>query len=118
MVVTGQYLLWCLRSRILCKVVLIVMITKEKQIEKYIIEDMNMTPSKMLVSLIVYPSRLQQLNNTALRNIVIEYAPIYKKYRLLLDTTSWELDFITWFGFVLRQRIVNKPELIRILESE
>lgn len=94
------------------------MITKEKQIEKFIIEDMNMTPSKTLVSLIVHPSRLQQLNNNALKGIVVEYAPMYRKYRLLLDTILWELDCITLFGFLLRQRIVNKPELITILESE
>lgn len=93
------------------------MLTIEKEIEKFIIDDVNITPSKMLVSHIAHPSRLQNLNNTALRNIVIEYAPIHKKYRLTLDG-PWELHQIAMFGMFLSLRIANKPELKSILQIE
>lgn len=68
----------------------------------------------MLLSFIFHPNRLSTLNNTALKDIVIEYAPIYNKYRYMLDGPS-EQNQISYFTIALMCRVTNKPELQAIL---
>ena len=68
----------------------------------------------MLLSFILAPNRLTMINNKTLKSIVVEYAPIFKKYRNILDGSS-EQNQISYFSLILISRIENKPELKSIL---
>lgn len=82
--------------------------------QNYIKETTGITVSKMLLAFIMNPQKLEGLNNSALKDIVIEYAPIFNKYRGMLDGPS-EQSQISFFSIALMCRITNKPELKSIL---
>lgn len=83
--------------------------------KKYIEETTDITASKMLLSFIINPQKLFSLNNIALKNIVSEYAPIYKKTRYILDGPA-EQQQLAVFSMYLSQRIENKPDLKKLLD--
>lgn len=84
-------------------------------IQKYIEEETGVVVSKMLLSFIMNPQKLDGLNNKALKDIVIEYAPIFKRFRGMLDGPSEQTVLVT-FDLFLMCRIANKPELNAILD--
>lgn len=61
---------------------------KQQTMLNYIKDTTGVTISKMLLSFILEPSRLATINNAVLKNIVIEYAPVFNKYRGMLDSFS------------------------------
>ena len=87
---------------------------KEQMMFNYIKETTDIAVSKKLLCFIFDPNRLTMINNTALKSIVIEYAPIFKKYRNMLDG-PFEQSQISRFSLILMCRIENKPELKSIL---
>jgi hypothetical protein len=72
--------------------------------------------SKKLLSFVLNPQKLEGLNNIALKEIVVEYAPMYKKLHMMLDGPR-AVNFFVFFDICLDQRIANKPELIKILKE-
>ena len=78
--------------------------------KKYIEKETGITASKMLLSFIMNPQKLFTINNTALKNIVCEYAPIFQKTRYILDGSA-EQQQLAVFNMYLSQRIDNKPDL-------
>ena len=84
----------------------------DKELQKYIREETGTTASKMLICFIQNPRKLNGLNNEALKNIITEYAPVFNKFRYMLDGPNE----IGSFNLMLYCRIANKPELMSILE--
>ncbi len=84
---------------------------KQQAIQNYIKETTGQTVSKKLLAFILNPQKLEGLNNAALKDIVVEYAPIFNKFRYTLDGSSE----ITSFNICLLCRITHKPELEAIL---
>ena len=78
--------------------------------KKYIEKETGIMASKMLLSFIMNPQKLFNLNYTALKNIVSEYAPIFQKTRYILDGPA-EQQQLAVFNMYLSQRIDNKPDL-------
>lgn len=87
---------------------------KQQKMFKYIKDTTGITVSKMLLSFILHPNRLAALNNVDLKDIVVEYAPVFNKYRWMLDGPS-EQNQISFFTISLMCRVTNKPELKSIL---
>lgn len=87
---------------------------KQQDMFDYIKNTTEINVSKMLLSFIFQPNRLSTLNNNALKDIIVEYAPIYNKYRYMLDG-PFEQNQISCFTNSLMCRITNKPELKSIL---
>ncbi len=89
---------------------------EEKQLEVFIKENIGVTPSKQLIRLIMHPSRLNQLNNIALKKMVEEYAPIERYCRGILDGPI-EMQILAVFSISLMSRLHNKPDLQEILND-
>lgn len=87
---------------------------KQQHMIDYINKEFGITISKTLASFILNPSRIKTLNNKALKEIVIEYAPIYNRARWILDGPS-EMHKIAYFSLSLICRITNKPKLQAIM---
>ena len=51
----------------------------QQAVKKYIEEETGIVVSKNLLAFIMHPQKLDGLNNVALKEIVIEYAPIYQR---------------------------------------
>lgn len=68
----------------------------------------------MLESLIKNPQKVEMLNNSDLEKVVKEFAPIYQKYRYVLDGSE-EISKINIFAVYLLCRLTNKPQLEKIL---
>ena len=62
---------------------------KEQQIIAEIEKIAGFTPSKLLLSLILNPERVNTLNNDCLKAIVTEYAPYFQKTALTLDGPNY-----------------------------
>ena len=60
------------------------------------------------------PQKLNGLNNNALKDIVVEYEPIFKRFRWTLDGPA-EREQLAIFEISLMCRITHKPELEEIL---
>ncbi|MBP3336449.1 MAG: hypothetical protein J6L61_10055 [Ruminiclostridium sp.] len=84
---------------------------KEQQIIAEIEKITGFTPSKLLVSLILNPERVNTLNNDCLKAIVTEYAPYFQKTALTLDGPN----YLTYFNLNLTYRVYKKPELNAVL---
>lgn len=84
---------------------------KRHDVKNYIKEETGIDISKNLLAFIMNPQKLEGLNNSALNDIVIEYAPIFKKLGGMLDGPNW----LASFNLSLKCRISHKPELERIL---
>ena len=80
-------------------------------VKRYIKEETEIDVSKKLLAFITNPHKLEGLNYKALKEIVIEYAPIYQRFRFMLDGPNW----LALFNLSLRCRIAHKPELEKIL---
>lgn len=80
-------------------------------VKNYIKEETGIDVSKKLLAFIMNPHKLESLNNIALKEIVIEYAPIYQRFRFMLDGPNW----LASFNLSLICRITHKPELEKIL---
>ncbi len=86
----------------------------KQNISNYIKDKTGITPSKKLLSFIAEPSKLHSLNNVALKEIVIEYAPIFNKFRGMLDDPL-EAQILAHFEIYLLNRIAHKPDMKSIL---
>lgn len=84
---------------------------KHQDVKNLIKEGTGIDISKKLLAFITNPRKLEGLNNVALKEIVIEYAPIYQRFRFMLDGPNW----LASFNLSLRCRIANKPELEKLL---
>ena len=88
---------------------------KTNSISDFIFNETGIRISTHLQSLIEHPEKLNKVRYSDLEKIVREFAPIYKKYRLVLDKpTQWYP--IIFFGIGLMLKLKNKPELQKILE--
>ena len=87
---------------------------KQQAVKEYINEETGIIVSKKLLSFIMNPQKLEGLNNIALKEIVIEYAPIYQRFRFMLDGPQ-ERSWLVFFEISLMCRISHKPELVKIL---
>ncbi|MBR1824268.1 MAG: hypothetical protein IJ779_08565 [Ruminococcus sp.] len=87
---------------------------KQQAVKEYINEETGIIVSKKLLSFIMNPQKLEGLNNIALKEIVIEYAPIYQRFRFMLDGPQ-ERSWLVFFEISLMCRISHKPELEKIL---
>ena len=84
---------------------------KQQAIQNFIKENTGIDVSKKLLAFIMDPQKLNGLNNIALKEIVVEYAPIFKRIGQILDGPNW----LAFFNLSLRCRISHKPELEKIL---
>ncbi len=84
---------------------------QQQVIKNYIKEETGIEVSKKLLAFIMNPQKLVGLNNNALKEIVIEYAPIYQRFKFMLDGPNW----LASFNLSLSCRIAHKPELEKIL---
>ena len=90
---------------------------KDKTIYNYILKEAGIEISPVLEHLILNPTKISALNNIALEQIVNEYAPIYQKYRYVIDGPR-ELNRIAVFEMFLLGRLTNKIELQKVLDGE
>ena len=58
---------------------------KHQDVKEFIKEGTGIDISKKLLAFIMNPRKLEGLNNVALKEILIEYAPIYQRFRFMLD---------------------------------
>ena len=89
---------------------------KQQSIQHYIKEETGIDISKNLLAFVMNPKKLEGLNNIALRKIVIEYAPIYQRFRFMIDGPQ-ERSWLAAFEIFLMCRIAHKPDLEKILKS-
>jgi hypothetical protein len=92
----------------------VIIVSKQQDISDYIKKETGIIVSKRLLSFILNPQKLNTLNNKALKEIVIEFAPIYKAFRWTLDGPN----YLGVFTLSLDCRITNKPELRAILGTD
>ena len=83
----------------------------KQAIQDYIQKETGISVTQQLLAFIMNPQKLNNLNNKALKEIVIEYAPIYQRFRFMLDGPNW----LASFNVSLICRIANKPELEKLL---
>lgn len=86
----------------------------QQAVKNYIREETGIVVSKKLLAYIMKPQKLNGLNSDALRDIVIEYEPIFKRFRWMLDGPA-ERELLAFFELSLMCRITHKPELEKIL---
>jgi hypothetical protein len=84
---------------------------KEQQIIAEIENIAGFTPSKLLLTLILHPERVNTLNNDCLKAIVTEYAPYFQKTSMTLDGPN----YLAYFNLNLTYRVYKKPELNAVL---
>lgn len=84
---------------------------KEQQIIAEIENIAGFTPSRLLLSLILHPERVNTLNNDCLKSVVTEYAPYFQKTSITLDGP----DYMAYFNISLLCRVGKKPELNAVL---
>lgn len=58
---------------------------KNNSIFNFVLNNDGIEISPMLESLIENPGKVETLNNVTLEQVVKEFAPIYQKYRYVLD---------------------------------
>ena len=85
---------------------------KDKTIYNFILKELGLEISPLLENAIMNPTKVETINNNALEQIVNEIAPIYKKYRFVLDGPQ-ELSKICTFMIFLDFRLNNQPKLRR-----
>ena len=90
---------------------------KDKMIYNYILKEVGIEISPVLEHLILNPTKIETLNNIALEKIVNEFAPIYQKYRYVIDGPR-ELNRIAVFEMFLLGRLTNKIELQKVLDGD
>lgn len=84
---------------------------------RFIKENCNIELSDMLEAYIREPTRLHIANKNTLLRLVVEYRPIYQKYKHILDGPI-ELSKLCTFEIFLMGRIRNNAELIALLNFE
>ena len=89
---------------------------KDNAVFDFILKETGIKISPFLQSLILNPRKIGTLNNIALKQVVEEFAPIYKKYKHVLDGSK-ELSQILEFKFFLIYRLLNKPDLQKKLDE-
>lgn len=87
---------------------------KNKTIFNFVLNNDGIAISPMLESLIENPGKVETLNNVTLEQAVKEFAPIYQKYRYVLDGSE-EILKINIFTIHPMCRLTNKPQLEKIL---
>jgi hypothetical protein len=88
----------------------------QQAVKKYIEEETGIVVSKNLLAFIMNPQKLEGLNNSALKDIVVEYQPIFRRFRGMLDGPT-EREQLAIFEISLMCRITHKPDLEKILKS-
>lgn len=82
-----------------------------KTILNFILQNFGIEISPFLQNMISKSQSLNDLNNTALKQVVIEFAPIYQRH--ILDGPNW----LAHFHMSLFCSVMNKPDLLKILEG-
>lgn len=86
----------------------------QQAVQSYIKKETGISISKKLLAFIMNLQKLNGLNNNALKDIVVEYEPIFKRFRWTLDGPE-EREQLALFEISLMCRITHKPELEEIL---
>ena len=86
----------------------------QQAVKKYIEEETGIVVSKNLLAFIMNPQKPEGLNNCALKDIVVEYEPIFRRFRGMLDGPP-ERNWLVSFDIFLMCRISHKPDLEKIL---
>ena len=87
----------------------------KQAIQDYIQKETGISVTQQLLAFIMNPQKLNNLNNKALKEIVVEYAPIFKRFRWTIDGPA-EQEQLAHFEILLSCRLTNKPELEAILK--
>ncbi len=83
----------------------------------FIKKELGIDISDLLENRIQNPSKVETDNYDVVKELAIEFLPIYNRYRYTLDG-PFELHKIIWFGELLTSKIRNKPELLELYERE
>ena len=86
----------------------------QQAVKNYIEKEIGIVVSKNLLAFIMNPQKLNGLNNSALKDIVVEYEPIYRRFKGMLDGPPVR-NWLASFDISLMCRIAHKPELEEIL---
>lgn len=89
---------------------------KNCAIADFILREVGIKISPTLNSMIMNPQKLNALNSATLEKIVTEYAPVYKKFKCVLDGSD-EIQTLSIFSLSLMLRLTNKPELLEIINK-
>ena len=84
---------------------------KDKIAFNFIFQNFGIEISPFLEHVIANPQILYKLNNALLKRVVVEFAPIYQKH--FLDGPNQ----LARFKMSLFCRVMNKPELLNLLET-